>query len=100
MDIFVIFLRSAVAWIDLLDAVESALDASACILNLLHALDKGGNGTTLIMWHIALLLWQSVTEERKKREREIIVKTEDRKKLNWEGKYSDEKKMNTKNKII
>lgn len=55
----------------LLDAVEPALDAGAGILNLLHALDKGGNGTTLtILRHIALLQWQSVYTERKGKEKE------------------------------
>lgn len=54
----------------LLDAVEPALDAGAGILNLLHALDKGGNGTTLTMRHIALLQWQSVYTGRKGKEKE------------------------------
>lgn len=54
----------------LLDAVEPALDAGADILNLLHALDKGGNGTTLTMRHIALLQWQSVYTGRKGKEKE------------------------------
>lgn len=76
----------------LLDAVEPALDAGAGILNLLHALDKGGNGTTLTMRHIALLQWQSVYTGRKgKRKREIIEKTEDGKKER-ESENCDEKR--------
>lgn len=72
----------------LLDAVEPALDAGAGILNLLHALDKGGNGTTLTMRHIALLQWQSVYAGRKGKEKE---KTEDGKKER-ESEKCDEKR--------
>lgn len=76
----------------LLDAVEPALDAGAGILNLLHTLDKGGNGTTLTMRHIALLQWQSVIlGEKEKRKREIIEKTEDGKKER-ESENCDEKR--------
>lgn len=54
-NIVMVFMMSASCCLGLLDAVEPALDAGAGILNLLHALDKGGNGTALTMRHIALL---------------------------------------------
>lgn len=78
----------------LLDAVEPALDAGAGILNLLHALDKGGNGTTLTMRHIALIYFNDnlfILGEKEKRKREIIEKTEDGKKER-ESENCDEKR--------